>query len=158
MIHGIIETNILAGANRMADHLDETSQDRCIIFIKDYHQNAITYLDEDGFIMNEYRSYCNGSGRPNVGDYFFKWLWDNQHNENICKKVTVTAKDKDGYDFYELNEYTELSAFDKSDKKFVAVCVSAKCLPVIYNACDSDWDEYKETFLKYKIQITQILD
>jgi hypothetical protein len=157
MKNGIIETNIFAGANGIADHLSEEEKNECILFISKYIKDSITYIDTSNAMFSEYKKYCSFSGKPNIGDYFFKWLWDNQNNKQKCTRVEIHPLDDKYFDFRELAQYKKLKKFDKSDKKFIAVCIAAEKVPTIYNACDSDWDEYKEVFDEYDITIEKIL-
>ena len=157
MIRGIIETNILVGANGGADHLSIDDQEKCISFIKLYKEESLTYIDSLGLVFKEYQKYCSFSGKPNVGDYFFKWLWDNQANDKICKSVEINPIDEDGCNFRELSALPKLDKFDKSDKKFVAISVSSNKEPTIFNACDSDWNQFSLAFKEYGIKVEKII-
>lgn len=157
MNNQIIETNIIAAANHKADHLNEQQQDKCVLFLIKHKENSVTYIDDNNLILNEYRKYCHFSGAPFMGDYFFKWLWDQQCNIQICKRIKLNQTDDHGFEFLEVKEYLELNSFDKSDKKFVAVCLSADKIPEIYNACDSDWDEYSDVFKAIGIKVNTII-
>lgn len=86
---------------------------------------------------------------------FFVWANDNQANEILCLKVTVTPANTGFHDWAvhdhdpDLDEYPNdlsLAAFDRQDRKFVAVSLASKLNPVILNAVDSDW-KYHENAL-----------
>ena len=108
-------------------------------------------IDSSGLIFKEYFNHASRSGQPGIGDYFAKWLWDNQWNTSVCEQVEITP-DSDR-EFAEFPVDEALKNFDRSDRKFAAVAVSSAFDAVICNATDSDWWNFKDAFAKVGIRI-----
>lgn len=68
----------------------------------------------------------------------------------IKEIARVTPSDDDRRGFEELPE----NAFDRSDRKFLAVAVVGKA--VVLNAADSDWHEHEALMDSLKVEVTQL--
>jgi hypothetical protein len=104
--------------------------------------------------MDEYAGYCSYKGEPGVGDYFFKYIHDNQQVESKCLVVTITRDKEKG--FVEFPGRPDLNSFDLSDRKFVAVAIASEVNPSIYNATDSDWEEHEAALKDVRITVIQL--
>ena len=66
------------------------------------------------------------------------------------QRIAVTPIDDERRSFEELPENT----FDRSDRKFLAVAVSAEA--VVLNATDSDWGEQRELMDGLGVKVEQL--
>ncbi|MDX2036502.1 MAG: hypothetical protein SFX72_07615 [Isosphaeraceae bacterium] len=101
-------------------------------------------IDDHGLILEEYGRNVSRSGQPGLGDYFFKWVNDNQGNAHFCEVVPVTPLANSTPEFSEFPSDPDLEKFDPSDRKFVAVALSGGANRPILNAVDSDWAGFRE--------------
>jgi len=149
----IIDTNVLVVANNGAHHVSQNDVMLCQEFLSDVYSNSIIYIDSLNLIFDEYFRHASRSGQPGIGDAFAKWLFHNQAIEDVCKIIDITVSGTNHDSFSEFPDDPRLESFDLSDRKFVAVAVSAQKLPQICNASDTDWYEYFEIFSSIGVQI-----
>jgi hypothetical protein len=68
-------------------------------------------------------------------------------NPTRIETVSITPAnpaDPDGTDFQEFPDDPALADFDRTDRKFVAVCVAHPQHPPILNATDRDWWDFRD--------------
>lgn len=116
----VVDTNVPVAANAMANHVSEDCVIHCVERLTRVRKKEVLLLDDGRLILQEYKGYLSPSGQPGFGDMFMKWVWTNQANPKHCKIISITAIDKKPY-FREFPNDNELDAFDRSDRKFVAV-------------------------------------
>ena len=150
----LVDTNVLISANGRETHADVQCQLACIEALEKIHSEEKVLLDSIGLIMDEYSGYCSYKGEPGVGDYFFKYIHDHQQVEDKCLVVTITRDKEKG--FVEFPDHPDLTSFDPSDRKFVAVAMASGLNPAICNATDSDWEEYKAALTDVRIKVVQL--
>jgi hypothetical protein len=131
----IVDTNVAIVANEI-----EPSDERldccaaCIERLRKIVVSGRVALDDDGQIWEEYKPYMRWHGQLGVGHQFFKWVHDNQWNEERCDRVAMAP--------FPLNP--SLAAFDLSDRKFVQVSLAHPDRPPVLVATDSDWRNHAE--------------
>ena len=118
----MVDTNVPLVANGKAEQADLKCEVACIRNLIQIQSEQRTLLDDKMLIMGEYRTNLSHSGQPGVGDAFFKWLWENQANEQHCRIVPLTIHSDRG--FVEFPDDARLSSFDLADRKFVAVALA----------------------------------
>jgi hypothetical protein len=136
----LVDTNVLVVANaRSGENL--TCIDACVDCIAEFTEGrSILHLDTLGHILEEYgRNILHGTPQG-VGDAFFVWATTFQATPSHCRQVKITEDSKRGYLEFPID--SSLSGFDQSDRKFVAVAIASKERPAIFNATDSDWQQY----------------
>lgn len=134
----VIDTNVTIVANDRHPAAGIDCVSACIDSLVYARQHGV--LMDDGYrIFEEYRRHLSHSGQPGLGDAFFKWLWDNQGNSQHCRLITITPRESDPTNFEEFPDEADLVAFDRSDRKFVAVALASGESPFILNATDTDW-------------------
>jgi hypothetical protein len=144
-----IDTNVPIIAN-CAESVPLNCALTCIQKLREVRSKQRVLLDTLGLILTEYRRHLSPRGQPGLGDAFFKWLWDNQANSQVCAQVEITPMDGS---FLEFPPDPDLSAFDPSDRKFVAVILaSGVCAPLL-NAADTDWWLFREALERHGIKI-----
>ena len=80
-----------------------------------------------------------------MGDSFVRWVHDNRGWQHLVQTLAITPKDTDPRDFNEFPDHQDLSGFDPSDRKFVAVANAHPKKPPILEAADSKWWGWKDT-------------
>lgn len=108
-------------------------------------------IDDDQFILDEYRKHCSFSGQPGLGDAFFKWLWNRQADPRYCRQVHITPDPT--REFVEFPADQRLRNFDRSDRKFVAVALAAGDSPPVFNASDTDWWHAREVLGEHGVTV-----
>ena len=149
----IIDTNVPIVANGKNTHADLKCIESCVDTLIAVQQVNKVLVDHSGFILDEYSDYLSFKGQPGVGDAFFKWLWDNQANPEVCIQVDISSDDEDGNEFSIFPDDPDLEKFDRSDRKFVAVALTSGVNPPILNATDSDWFHFLAAFGKHGVVI-----
>lgn len=151
----IVDTNVPITANGHAEQASPTCRLACITALRLIQAQRRISVDQSGLILQEYRRHLSPNGQPGLGDAFFKWLWNNQANPEVCVPVPITPT-ADGYDFAEFPDDPALARFDPSDRKFVAVARAHPAHPPIYNAVDTDWLHYQEALASHGVVVAQL--
>lgn len=149
----VVDTNVTIAANGRKTHANLQCQLSCIEFLEDLASPANpkqTIIDESGLILDEYTPHLNYIGQPGVGDMFFKFIHDHLYSCSKIKTVSITPVDDETRGFAEL----PINSLDKSDRKFLAVAITADAK--IVNALDTDWHEQYTLLESLGIQINQI--
>ena len=116
-------------------------------------QTRETVLVDEGWeILREYKRLCHPDGRPGAGDPFFKWVLTNRGNETRVRLVPIHVT-ADGADFTEFPRDSTLTAFDRDDRKFVAVALASSDSPPIVNATDTDWWLFREALARHGVTV-----
>lgn len=149
----IIDTNVPIVANGRAEQAGLVCQLACVVELEITQAERRVLVDDFSLIIDEYRRHLSPSGQPGLGDAFFKWLWNNQGNTDHCLKVAVTRIEESEWDFEEYPDDSELANFDRSDRKFVAVCIASGGTAPILNASDRDWWEVREVLAAHGIEV-----
>jgi hypothetical protein len=149
----IIETNVIAVVNQHASHVDQDCTLACIDALQVAQQKKKIVIDSGSLFFDEYFRYANRSGQPQLGDFFVKWLWDNQANVRRCERVDITPYDNAPDNFEDFPADPGLQGFHTDDRKFVAVAVASKRNPKILNAVDTDWWHFREQLKRHGISI-----
>lgn len=140
----VVETNVIAVANELADHVDVDCITACIDALHTAQKKRKVVIDSNQLLFQEYFRYANRSGQPRTGDAFIKWLWDNQANIKRVECVSISPLASAPDNFKEFPNDPSLNQFDPSDRKFVAVARASKRNPAIINATDSDWWAFRD--------------
>jgi hypothetical protein len=147
----VVDTNVPLVANGKAEQADLACEVACIRKLRKIQSEHRTLLDDKQLIIEEYRKRLSYSGQPGVGDMFFKWLHDNQANPQHCRIVPVTCHADLG--FAEFPDDPRLVAFDKDDRKFVAVALASGTGPQVLNAVDKDWWDHRQALAENGVDV-----
>ena len=71
----VVDTNVLATANKFADHVDPDCVENCVKELRRIHDADVVAIDTGMRILTEYRTYASPKGQPGPGDFFFRWIW-----------------------------------------------------------------------------------
>ncbi len=151
----IVDTNVPITANGHAEQASRTCQLACITTLRTIQAQRRISVDQSGLILQEYRKHLSPNGQPGLGDAFFKWLWNNQANPQVCVSVQIIPT-VDGRGFAEFPDDPALTGFDHSDRKFVAVSLSHSAHPPIYNAVDTDWLHYQDALATHGVIVEHL--
>ena len=150
----VVDTNVALVANIASSSIitDIGLKDiiKCVEAIEQVVANKSIVIDANNEILNEYSHKLSFKGQPGVGDKFFKWLHDNQYCLPASQRVTIH---KTGDSYKEFPDTPELSEFDLSDRKFVAVSNAHSQHPPIYQATDSKWWGWKDALANVGITV-----
>ncbi|MCC6551753.1 MAG: hypothetical protein IT372_01870 [Polyangiaceae bacterium] len=138
----VVDTNVplvAKGLSNFSDDCVERCVDELTRFLDGQH---CLVLDDGDRILDEYMSQLCLSGQPTVGDAFLKWVFSNQAVEGSCEKVQITAISEEEQIFQEFPTDPALAAFDRSDRKFVAVACAHPARPAILEATDTKWVDW----------------
>lgn len=133
MIRYVIDTNVPIVANGKDESVRLDCRIAAVELLRDAIENGMIYLDIDGEIQTEYRTYLNPKGQPGVGDLFYREVI-NSHPKRVSR-VDV-SKRADG-EYVDVPQEIVDAGFDPSDRKFVAVALKSNA--IVHNAVDSDW-------------------
>ena len=150
----VVDTNVAIVANARDTHADLACQHACVVALRSLvaakAAAEVVAIDDMGLILAEYGNRLSYSGRPGVGDMFFKHVFDNQYQPNRVRRVQISPTEDDERGFEELPPNT----FDPSDRKFLAVAAVADA--IILNATDSDWDESAALLSSIGVEVQQL--
>ena len=150
----IVDTNVAVVANGRNTHASYECQLRCAEILEKCRCENIIAIDDIGCILDEYDRELNISGQPNVGDLFYKHVFDNQYMTQYVHRVSI-HKTNDG-SFEEFPDDAALARFDADDHMFVAVSLTHADKPPILNAVDSDWANHHEALTAHGVTILYI--
>jgi len=147
----VVDTNVPKAANGGDKiNVDADCQEACVDRLESLVCSEIITIDKGGLILDEYSNHFSFSGKPGIGDMFFKYLFDNQYNHNRINQVEIHESDDEHIGFEELPK----NKLDPSDRKFLAVAVKAEA--IIINATDSDWMEQHSLMKKLGVEVCQL--
>ncbi len=136
----VVDTNVAIVANGR-DAWPVECELACINLLQDVVAHGGLTLDALGLIVAEYARHLNFSGQPGVGDAFFRWVQNNQYNDDHCTRVEITP-DGEG-SFLEFPTDAALSRFDPADRTFVATAIAHGKAEIVVGT-DSDWWQHRD--------------
>ncbi len=81
----VVDTNVPMVANGRTEQASLACVSTTITKLRDIQSRHRVLVDCLGLILDEYRRHLSPRGQPGLGDAFFKWLWDNQANPQVCR-------------------------------------------------------------------------
>lgn len=136
----VVDTNVAMVASKLSPQANERCVSACIERLAAIKNAGSLLVDDLGLILLEYTKSLGHRGQPGAGHEFAKWAHNHQAIPEKVKRVVVTQRADNGWRrFEQFPDKPNLSAFDRSDQKFVAVALASGENPPILNAVDSDW-------------------
>jgi len=149
----VVDTNVALVASELAPQASPICVNTCAQRLRGITRGVEKLvLDKQGWIIQEYGKKLHHSGQPRVGDLFFKWVVDNQAVSERCELVSITPIDH-GESFKEFPDNSELSNFDRKDRKFVAVALAHQQNPPILQAVDGPWWNFRDILPRYGVKV-----
>lgn len=153
MTEVVIDSNVLAVANHLADHASHACVESSIERLMKVQRGGRVVLDDAGRILCEYGHHCKPWNPQRVGDQFLRWLLQVRATPSRCERVTLTATGDPSRPFAEFPNDPCLASFDQDDHVYVAAALASQADPAILNAVDTDWWHFREPLRKHGIQI-----
>jgi hypothetical protein len=149
----VVDTNVAVVASQRAT-VSARCVERCVLELLEITSGRRRIvLDLQGQILLEYLQNLSLRGQPGVGDAFVKWVHDNQGNPEHCVKDSITAIVDAPEDFEEFPRVPGLAAFDRSDRKFVAVARAHRPGAPILQATDTKWWGWAEVLRREGVEV-----
>ena len=159
----IVDTNVIAIANREGDHASLECIERCqqrLGQILSRREKVV--VDDRWRIFGEYAKYVDNRTPKWIGDIFVKTLLQNLKNPAICEMVHITPSAGNGTDFAEFPTDAALSTFDPDDRKFIAVACAYRQTSgqaaTILLAIDSGWLDFVDALAVHGVAIDFLCD
>lgn len=149
----VVDTNVPVVANGRADHVRPTCVLNCIHRLTKVLKDGIVVLDGGMLILHEYMDNMSMSGQPGPGDFFMKWVWQNQGVAERCEQVRITPLVTDPENFAEFPYDARLASFHRKDRKFVAVARASRNNPTVLNAADTGWWRHRQALHDNGVQV-----
>lgn len=151
----IVDTNVPITANRATDPASiEKGLEGCVQFcveaIVKVMKDGGLVIDAGDEIFAEYSANLKLCGQPGLGHAFLKWVHDKQWGFPEEDRVAIT---RDGSSYKEFPNHDDLSGFDNSDRKFVAVANAHPESPTILQATDSKWWGWKTALAEVGVTV-----
>lgn len=148
----VVDSNVPIVANRKCGEPPECAA-ACAHALHEIIRKGLLVIDAGHLIFDEYRRHLSFAGQPGAGDIFFKWLSDNRYKPNRVAQVALTEDPERPGEFAAFPADPELAAFDRSDRKFVAVVLTHPERPPLLNATDSDWWTHRDALRPHGVTI-----
>lgn len=152
----VVDTNVPVVANGRAEQASPRCVFACVRALEGAYRDGVIVLDDGGRVLREYVKNLSRSGQPGAGDFFMKWVWQNQAVRERCEQVTITPRASDPEDYEEFPRDAALVGFDRSDRKFVAVALASSRRPTVLNAVDSDWWDFGAALAQHGVRINNL--
>ena len=154
----IVDTNVIAIANREGEHASLECIERCQQRLGQVLSSREKVVVDDRWrILGEYSRYVDTGARKWLGDIFVKTLLQNLNNPAICEMVHITPLAGNGTDFAEFPTDAALSTFDPDDRKFIAVACAYRQTSgqaaTILLAIDSGWLDFVDALAVHGVAI-----
>jgi len=151
-MHYLIDNNVLVAANGKESHVGPACVLATIERLERLMAGEILVLDDAEHILSEYARYCDYSGQPGAGDYFYRWVREQAaYNPQHCEQVTLELDEDRSFAAFPKTQ--ALAKFDLSDRMFVAAALTHHANPPVVNAADKDWHEHHEALQQHGVRI-----
>jgi len=152
----VVDTNVILVANGQHPGVSADCVRRCAHWLDALTREGRIALDEGFEIVGEYQHKTHASGGDGPGDAFLRWVLHNLDNPARCDLVAI-APDA-GRAYAAFPEDPQLSGFDASDRKFVAVARAHPEHPPILQAADCKWLDWSGPLARHGVQVQFLCD
>jgi hypothetical protein len=121
---------------------DAACRDACVRALNSAVKSGLVVIDDEGVVLGKYREHLKPNGQPGVGYAFFKHVIDRQFDRKKVRRTSIQPNGDREFEVFPV--HASLATFDRSDRIYVALALAAPQNPVIINAVDSDYAEYRE--------------
>lgn len=155
----IVDTNVAIVANGGSEQASEDCEEICIDKLEEITKGEVKLaLDDQRWIIDEYRGMLNPDGQPGVGDAFLKWVEMKWTNSKWCSLVAITPVDGLENEFEEFPDDPALEVFDPDDRKFIAVALTHTEKPPILQATDTQWWDFHDALSRNGVTVEFICE
>lgn len=150
----VIDANVLAVANRLAEHVNEDCIRLCASRLANVRRAERVALDQDNVIWSQYARQCSYRGSPGLGSEFFRWLHQRRWDPRYCEAVALRRRGDDpDADFESFPADDALSGFDRDDRVFIAVARASRQAPPVLNATDTRWRPHLAALARHGVVV-----
>lgn len=147
----VIDCNVLIAANRREPTVRLSCAATCAKQLLVTADKDLLLEDTTNLIWEEYKRYCNFSGQPGPGDFFFRWFVRNRWTPQRVQRIDIGAND----DEVEARVPEILQDFDRADRKWIVTYIHGAG-DALYNALDSDWSESAEAISDAGVNVVEL--
>jgi hypothetical protein len=148
----VVDTNVGVVANGRAQQASSNCVLACVEGLERLMNDLERLVIDDQWqILREYARNLTPTGQGGVGSTFLKWVQTNRTNGTRIEQVHITPHPQ--RIFVEFPDSPQLEAFDRDDRKFVAVAAVHPRRPSILQAVDSRWDSFTNVLRDYGIVV-----
>ena len=147
----VVDTNVLLVANGQHPGVSSEGVARCAAWLRALMETGRVALDEGFEIVREYQHKTHASDGKGAGDVFLRWILHRLDDAARCDLVKLTPHPIRGYESFPDDPL--LSAFDASDRKFVAVAMAHPEHPTILQASDSKWLDWSPALARHGVRV-----
>ncbi len=141
----VVDVNVAMVANGRSPQANDDCLLACIDALETVYRDGMIVLDDGMRILSQYMGNLNMAGQPGLGDFFMKWVWENQAVPSRCERVPLACKADNPDDFETFPEDPDLRGFHRKDRMYVAVALASRNNPEVLNAVDTGWWHYRTT-------------
>ena len=155
----VVDTNVAKVANGESPQASPNCVNICTNRLERIMNGEMKLvLDADWIILDEYSRNLRSSGKPGTGDRFLAWCLRNWTTPEQCDLVSITPSEGSETNFEEFPKDPELENFDPDDQKFVAVALVHPEKPLILQAVDSQWLDFRDVLLQHGVRVEFICE
>jgi hypothetical protein len=153
----VIDENVLIVAEKQAP--DKDTNDACIqncIEALRKVRTEMLVLDSNDLIFAKYRKHFEPIRRNGQGTEFLIWLMQNQFYPDRCERVKITPLEPSFVEVpLELRNPDPATnkIFDLDDHIWLAAAKASVNNPIILNATDTDWYEWRDQLKEHDFQL-----
>lgn len=146
----IIDTNVPCMAGKSDPTILSKEESRCAqicaTFINSFihNEDSKLVLDQGYEIVKEYRNNITNNNQPTLANYFLDWVY--QYLSRILIEDFIFLDKTDNNEYVDYPKHQELSKFDISDRKFIALANAHYEHPPIVQGTESKWWMLREIF------------
>ena len=158
MMTVVADTNVAVVANGLSEQASEDCVETCAEKLEEImHGEVKLALDDDWQILGEYTRNLHSRG-TDVGDRFLQWILRNWANPQRCDLVSITPINNLENEFQEFPTDPELRDFDPDDRKFIAVAIAHPEKPLILQAVDYRWLDFRDALQRNGVTVAFICE
>ena len=155
----IVDTNVAVVANGGFEKASEGCKQICVDRLQQVSKGEVRLvLDDKRRIIEEHRGNLSPYGQPGVGDAFLKWVETNWTNPERCDLVSTTSVEGLENEYEEFPDEPALAAFDRDDRKFIAVALAHPEKPPILQATDTQWWDFRDALNRNGVTVEFICE
>ena len=156
MMTVVADTNVAVVANGLSEQASEDCVETCAEQLEEIMRGEVKLaLDDDWQILGEYTRNLHSTG-ADVGDRFLQWILRNWANPQRCDLVSITPINNLENEFQEFPTDPDLQDFDPDDRKFIAVALAHPEKPLILQAVDYRWLDFRDAFQRNGLTVAFI--
>jgi len=149
----VVDVNVAIVANGRSPQANDDCLLACIDALETICRDGMIVIDDGMRILTEYIGHLRMAGQPGPGDFFMKWVWDNQAVLSRCERVPLSCRSNDPEDFETFPDDQDLHGFDRSDRKYVATALASLNRPEMLNAVDTDWWHHRRALTRNGVRL-----